>query len=860
MIPKAFLSLAAEDADFVERVYRHLPHGQAFFFKRSFANGAFMLDAMEKEVSTSKLFVLFASKASLNKTWVKFEVAQARISSICGNTARFHIYPADTEVTAADLPEWMRAFWFDKKARNARDIARLISRELSALVGPLTERSFGRGQLEDSLRRQFNITRRALGGDKNPNIILASGVSQIGRETFLRMSLPKLFPGLPNIGKGPVFDLPTWADMRDIYRSVREIVEDPFDLEAYRNDLAIFEAMDESAQIEEITKSFAHFEDLGEAIILRAPSFLYDQVGKLRPWVRNWFSSLSKRPTLVFGIITNRLIPAEDLAFVTNACQLPVPPLEDDDVHLIIDELASEIGLPPQNPTRELLIQIGGHPVLARAYVRLAEQYGTQFFDRSPAKLYAIQDGILQDNLGADKINEHQKKILHVLSWLPKLDGYVLERICLENEGNREAYNESLNDLILGCLVEAKASAFSISGAVRSMFRRQFGYGPDALLERMASTLGTELKEADEKGTVRADLIDAIIFMHALTGTALPAQFRALLLPSTLETLVRDAYNSGREDDLSYDLAIKWGLIAEEMRMEEIVREEILGSVVRAYVRKEDFPEANRLLDKFDSRNYRSRYFLRGFSLMKEGKARDAISFLLAGTKERRYRAASINQLGIAYFQTGEMSKLEDLLKTSGTVVERSAFLLDLRAQLHTAENNYAAAERDIQALARLPEDRGRSRKRRALILAKRDRDYKGALRLLAGLIEHEKGRAIPLRFLKGIIAAKGADRETAMAEATFIRANAKKSGEKQYFRIVARLAIAEKDWKSALTAIDQLPEQHVPDRFMRADALRLKSDDGGVGLSEREKARQEADRIVGRSWSYTDLDFTDDD
>jgi hypothetical protein len=376
----------------------------------------------------------------------------------------------------------------------------------------------------------------------------------------------------------------------------------------------------------------------------------------------------------------------------------------------------------------------------------------------------------------------------------------------------------------------------------------------------MATTLSTEMKQADEQGAVRADLIDAIIFMHALTGTALPTQFRGLLLPSTLETLVRDAYNSGREDDLSYDVAIKWGLAAEQMKMDEIVREEILGSVVRAYVRKEEFGDAYRLLEKFDVRHYRSRFFLHGFSLMKEGRPREAIPYLISGTKERRYRAASINQLGIAYFQTGEMSKLEDVLRNSGPVVERSAFLVDLRAQLHTAESNYVAAERDIQALTRLPEDRGRSRKRRAIILAKRDKDYKGALRLIESLIEHEKGRAIPLRFLKGILAAKGADRSIAMAEATFIRANAKKSGEKQYLRIVARLAIAEKDWRSALAAIDKLSEEHVPDRFMHADALRLKAEDVSIGLSEREQARHEADKIAGRANSYSDLDFTDDD
>lgn len=860
MIPKAFLSLAAEDADFVERVYRHLPHGQAFFFKKSFANGALMIDAMENEVSTSQLFVFFASKISLKKTWAKFEVDQARISVISGATKKLQIYPADNEVSAGDLPEWMRAYWFDQKSRNARDVARLISREINALAAPLTDRMFGRGQLEDKLRREFNLRRKELGGDKNPNVILAAGIAQIGRETILRNSLPKLYPGLPNIGKGPALDLPTWADTRDVYRSIRELVEDPFDLKAYENDARAFEALDEDAQVEEIVKSLSHFDNLGEAIIIRAPSFLYDQAGRMRPWTRKWFASLAKHKNIIAGIVTNRQIPSEDLPFVANVCQLHVPPLDDADVLLIIDELASEMQLPTQNPSKELLLQIGGHPVLARAYVRLAEQYGARVFERSPSKLYEIQDGILQDNLEADKLDGHQVKILHVLSWLPKLDGYVLEQICLSNGDNREKYNESLNDLILGCLVETKDNAFSISGAVRSIFRRQFGYGPDDLLSRMATVLAHELEEADKKGTVRADLIDAIIFMHALTGTALPAQFRGLLLPSTLEALVRDAYNSGREDDSSYDLAIKWGLIADDMKMDEIVREEILGSVVRAYIRKEDFKEAYELLSKFEKRNYRSRFFLRGFALMKEGRTRDAIPHLDAGTKERRYRAASVNQLGIAYFRNGEMGKLESLLKTSGATAERSAFLLDLRAQMHTAENNYPAADRDIQMLARLPEDRGRSQKRRAIILAKRDKDYDGAIRIVERLIDHERGRAIPLRFLKGILAAKAGHRDMAMSEATYIQANAKKSGQKQYLRIVARLHIAEKNWRAAISGLEQLPEEHVPDRFMRADALRVKSEDFSVGLAERDRARQEAERIVGRATSYTDLDFTDDD
>jgi hypothetical protein len=178
-----------------------------------------------------------------------------------------------------------------------------------------------------------------------------------------------------------------------------------------------------------------------------------------------------------------------------------------------------------------------------------------------------------------------------------------------ERSRRRERVHESLNDLILGCLVEVKGSTFSISNPVRSIFRRHFGYGPETLLTRMATTLSEELDAANAKGAVRADLIDAVIFMHALTGKALLKQFRNLLMPSTLETLVRDAYNSGRENESSYDLAIRWGLFSDDMKMDEGVREEILSSVVRSYIRKEEFTEADDLLKKFDARNYRSRFF-----------------------------------------------------------------------------------------------------------------------------------------------------------------------------------------------------------------------------------------------------------
>jgi hypothetical protein len=130
---------------------------------------------------------------------------------------------------------------------------------------------------------------------------------------------------------------------------------------------------------------------------------------------------------------------------------------------------------------------------------------------------------------------------------------------------------------------------------------------------------------------------------------------------------------------------------------------------------------------------------------------------------------------------------------------------------------------------------------------------------LVSALIDSEKGRAIPLRFLRGILAAKAGRRSLALQEAEFVRANARRSGPEQYAKIKARLAVAEGDWRGALDALEGLPELQAADRFLRVDALRLKAEDHGVAEADRAAARSEAAATAGRAKNYTDLDFAED-
>ena len=130
-----------------------------------------------------------------------------------------------------------------------------------------------------------------------------------------------------------------------------------------------------------------------------------------------------------------------------------------------------------------------------------------------------------------------------------------------------------------------------------------------------SAVLKAEWEAAAKQDELRAELLDAIAFMAAIEGGTLPPEFRSLLLPSTLQAIIRDTYDSGHDDPEALRRVVAWGAPAQTMKMDETTREEILSYVVRAQTRLGDEGGAEASLHFFDQRQYRSRFYLRAFYL-----------------------------------------------------------------------------------------------------------------------------------------------------------------------------------------------------------------------------------------------------
>lgn len=483
MLPTVFLSLEGTDERFVAQVQRFLPDGLAYFYPRSFANGEALISAMEERVGNASLFVLFASKKAVKSPWVGFEIDKARLAKIKDPKFRIIVVPLDPEVTHADLPGWMRHYWVGPVGQGPREIARYIRRAL--ITGPLNNlpghQVYGRGDLVDIAINQ--VGEIILRTEETPNVLVFAGTAGIGRRTFSRKFLTTAFPSTPELQYGPEFLLPQFADLADLYRALRQEIETDLSLSGIAKDLEAFAAASVETQSEEVTLRLKHFAELGQAVTVVTGNGIFQDKGYLKPWAPTLFRLLADDRRIRLVLVTNRQLHDNELRYHPNVLQLPIPPLKEADIRTLMIGTAAAFGVKPELPSNEVIRTIGGHPGIARATAALVARKGSAVVNADPSDLFTLQEDVLGESLNFASLDERQKDILSVLSWVPQLAGETLKRIFLERHKTEpQVFAETVSSLILVCLVEVSGPNYLISGPVRSLFRRLHGYGSRELM------------------------------------------------------------------------------------------------------------------------------------------------------------------------------------------------------------------------------------------------------------------------------------------------------------------------------------------------------------------------------------------
>ena len=188
---KCFLSHSSKDKIwFVRQVYERLPQEQAIIDEVNFVPGAYTRDEITRFASISEVFVYFISEKSLEAGWVQDEVKLAEDLCKSGKIKLFIPVVIDKNIIYSDsrFSPWLQANFNLKYMGSPKYVAKRIQDELFytklELLPTLKEEyTLCLGRFKETtqfIHRYEDFQREKL------KIVVASGIPQIGRRTFLR--------------------------------------------------------------------------------------------------------------------------------------------------------------------------------------------------------------------------------------------------------------------------------------------------------------------------------------------------------------------------------------------------------------------------------------------------------------------------------------------------------------------------------------------------------------------------------------------------------------------------------------------------------------------------------------------------
>lgn len=192
---KCFLSHSSLDKPYVREVYEKLRKESVVFDEMTFEEGMSPSEEILAGLDETSLFVIFISHSALESPWVKAELKKAKEGVDLGLIDRIYPIIIDEKITYSDkrIPKWMKSGFNIQHIRQTKVSARKINarmREISWKTHPtLKEREqIFVGRNDQIKRLEERLDDLSL---PTPQVIIASGLSSIGRKAFLKNALKK---------------------------------------------------------------------------------------------------------------------------------------------------------------------------------------------------------------------------------------------------------------------------------------------------------------------------------------------------------------------------------------------------------------------------------------------------------------------------------------------------------------------------------------------------------------------------------------------------------------------------------------------------------------------------------------------
>lgn len=816
-----FLSHASEDKDFVKKIYARLDASSTFFDTQSIAPGQPTLEAMEERVGRASVFVLFHSRHS-QKPWVDFEKNQARLNAILNANVKILVCPIDGE-SYSTLPEWMQRYWTTSSQYKTNDIARAILylQDQSLHEGGLAKEVFvGREDLTRGIELDILSAPTQFGAPLQH--LIFSGIPGMGRSSVAKAILDTSFSGMKPAG--PTFDLPDMAEAVDIHLRLKEDLDGEMSKDEIERQIEAFQALDPDGQASTLLRSFGHWANLNQVVILRTRWGLRDRSRHLKPWLESLFRLSAQVRNLRLIYISERKLPAEEITHFKGVRQYEIAELSEQNVQYILSKKTNSRFFNIDSAAA-VSKKIRGHPATAHHVAFLTNSgLSLDSIDVNPEPIYAFQDKTLDAIFDGEVLDPTQKSILSALGWFPKLPVSVLAQII--GLVDRKSLVENLWELLDFSLIHlAEGGYYSVPDVVAARIRRDQSIDSAKLF----ATVRALVEEKIKLGQLGADLIDALIIAAVNVEGSIPVAFQKILTSSNLLNLVTEQFQTAKtlpkKQNEAFRRVYNLSKMAIGMKTSDDAVEQILFTGGDAAIRAGIFPDD--IIKFMTEKALPSVYYLIGsYSFYIEKDYAKAAKNLSISVKLKHFRNRNVRLLAKSYLRDQKPHEAKDALdKIPDFHLYRDTGLLVLKIRALRGMRNFKDADELEKQLASATDvfaEKSTYLAGRAL----RENDFAGARQHIKRAKESPRGSHLSIGLLECAIAIEEGD-PSLLPETVELALAA----GRQYdaWQLQARMAIKQRDWKEALELLSKIDRKDFFDLQLEDRALQIKKEDPDV-------------------------------
>lgn len=568
-----FLSHSSLDKDYVRKVrselLKSINRDQIIFDEDTFKIGNKSRKEIELNLRKTKLFVVFLSKNSLTSDWVKKELKLAKKYLKDGIIKCVLPIIIDKDIKYGDsiIPKWLEEYNLNNigkyKIASSCIISKMIDISFNNDANRRNNIFVGRNELVGNFEKRFDDLNRI-----TPKCVITSGLTSIGRRSFIKHCLKKIGI-IDNDAEILEIFLTSTQSIEDFINELWELYgDDENDLIGLMN-----KGMDEKVKI--AVKLSEKLIINNKKLIVIDNNCIIDYDGIISDWMFNIIENLNHKNSCNIFIVSNYRLKRKNYINNDSIFHIEVPELSIWERKSLLKRYIELTKIPIEDDIFQSIADVlSGYPEQVFYAVKLYQEVGKKELVNNMNLILEFSEQKAKILIKSIETDEQKIQFLRLLSEFTQIDLNTLFDIV----GNEDIYKNMLQEFINNYICEyfgSNKEYIRVTDIVRDYIkRRQVGF----INEKFEAKINENIKKFIESES-KSEYINKELYYYLKRilsdKTIKPSQnkFENFIIPSMYLSIIKEKYEI--EKDYNNVIAISENILDRRYSMDERIIDEV---------------------------------------------------------------------------------------------------------------------------------------------------------------------------------------------------------------------------------------------------------------------------------------------